>query len=186
MIYLINLTLLAIIIYLFSNNLDSSLIKWLAIFNNFIYIVIKSSSKHALMAVMFTFIADYFLIFTDYKSIGVLCFIITQYNYMKILNYSSLAFLLPLTLIWFNPLIISSFSYILISLNNLKYSFANRVRNKASYHLFLAVVLLAICDILVALTNINILIHPIFSLLIWVFYIPSQLLFISSQTIIEK
>lgn len=186
MIYLINLILLVIIIYLYSNNLDSSLIKWLAIFNNLIYIIIKSSSKYAIIAVMFTFIADYFLIFTNYKAIGVLCFIIVQYNYMKILSYSSITFIFPLIIIWHDPLIISSLAYIIISFNNLRHSFTKRHKSTSSYHLFLAILSLACCDIFVALTNINILTHPIFSLLIWVFYIPSQLLFISSQTIIKK
>lgn len=186
MIYLINLILLVIIIYLYSNNLDSSLIKWLVIFNNLIYTVIKSSSKYAIIAVMFTFIADYYLIFTNYKTVGVLCFVIVQYNYMKILNCSSFNFLFPLIIIWFDPLIVSSLAYIIISFNNLRHSFIKRHRSTSSYHLFLAIFLLASCDIFVAFTNINILTHPIFSLLIWIFYIPSQLLFISSQTFIEK
>lgn len=186
MFYLINIILLAIFIYFDFNDLDSSLLKWLTIFNNLIYMIIKSPSKNALLAVIFTFIADYFLIFTNYKTIGVLSFIFVQYNYMKLLNYSTFIFLIPMIIFFIDPLITLASSYAILSIYNLKSSFQKRHQNKSQYYFFFAVSLLAICDILVALTSLNILILPIFKILIWIFYLPSQLLFIFSQTILEK
>ena len=65
MFYLFNLFLGFIFVYLDFNNIDSCLIKYLTIFNNFLYLLVKSVNKTALLASLFTCIADYFLLFTN-------------------------------------------------------------------------------------------------------------------------
>ena len=186
MIYLINLTLLLIIIYFDFHHLDSSLLKWLCIFNNFFYSLIKSYSPHLQLALLFTVTADYFLIFTNHQIIGVICFLCVQYNYMHLLNYYTRNFLFPLLLLPINPLISISLAYIWLSLGNLCHSFLQRLDDKHQHFFFLAILLLAICDLLVALTFQNILSEPIFKSMIWIFYVPSQLFLLSSQINLEK
>ena len=156
MFYLFNLFLGFIFVYLDFNNIDSCLIKYLTIFNNFLYLLVKSVNKTALLASLFTCIADYFLLFTNNQLAGVLCFIIVQSNYMKLLD---------------------QYTY---------YSFKSRYQSKHQYYLFIAIFLLLCCDFFVALTNINLPVPAVFRILIWILYLPSQLFFSASQIISEK
>ena len=186
MFYLFNLFLGFIFVYLDFNNIDSCLIKYLTIFNNFLYLLVKSVNKTALLASLFTCIADYFLLFTNNQLAGVLCFIIVQSNYMKLLDqYTFFPFVA--ILLWpVNPLIAWASNYALLSLHNLYYSFKSRYQSKHQYYLFIAIFLLLCCDFFVALTNINLPVPAVFRILIWILYLPSQLFFSASQIISEK
>jgi len=170
MFYLFNLFLGFIFVYLDFNNIDSCLIKYLTIFNNFLYLLVKSVNKTALLASLFTCIADYFLLFTNNQLAGVLCFIIVQSNYMKLLDqYTFFPFVA--ILLWpVNPLI----------------ALASNYQSKHQYYLFIAIFLLLCCDFFVALTNINLPVPAVFRILIWILYLPSQLFFSASQIISEK
>ena len=139
MFYLFNLFLGFIFVYLDFNNIDSCLIKYLTIFNNFLYLLVKSVNKTALLASLFTCIADYFLLFTNNQLAGVLCFIIVQSNYMKLLDqYTFFPFVA--ILLWpVNPLIALASNYALLSLHNLYYSFKSRYQSKHQYYLFIAI-----------------------------------------------
>ena len=168
MFYLFNLFLGFIFVYLDFNNIDSCLIKYLTIFNNFLYLLVKSVNKTALLASLFTCIADYFLLFTNNQLAGVLCFIIVQSNYMKLLDqYTFFPFVA--ILLWpVNPLIALASNYALLSSHNLYYSFKSRYQSKHQY------------------TNINLPVPAVFRILIWILYLPSQLFFSASQIISEK
>ena len=117
------------------------MIKYLTIFNNFLYLLVKSVNKTALLASLFTCIADYFLLFTNNQLAGVLCFIIVQSNYMKLLDqYTFFPFVA--ILLWpVNPLIALSIKLCnYLSLHqSLFNSFKSRLSIKHQYYLFIAI-----------------------------------------------
>lgn len=186
MFYLLNICLGLIFIYLDIFNYDSNIVKYFTIINNFIYLIINQVNKKAILASLFTVIADYFLLFTNYYVFGISCFIIVQYCYMELLDYKTTNFFYILILFPLNPLIITTTIYVILSISNLITSFKLINHSKHHKYLFLTILFLLICDIFVSLTNINIQTFACFNKIIWIFYLPSQLFFVYSQIVLEK
>lgn len=179
MIYLINIILGCIFVYFDIYHINSSLVKWLTSFNCFIYLFIKRVNTTAILAAALALIADYFLLFTDHYIIGIYLFIMIQLAYMCILKYYNYTPFVFLGFIFIDPLIILALIYLCFSLLNLYHSF------KTSKSLFIAILLLLCCDTTIALIYLK-LIDPIFAIMIWIFYLPSQLFFIYSQRFFQK
>lgn len=179
MIYLINIILGCIFVYFDIYHINSSLVKWLTSFNCFIYLFIKHVNTTAILAAALAFIADYFLLFTDHYLIGICFFIMVQLAYMYILKYYNYIPFIFLCFIFINPLIILALIYLCFSLLNLYHSF------KTYKSLFIAILLLLCCDVTIALIYLK-LVVPTFTIMIWIFYLPSQLFFIYSQHFFEK
>lgn len=179
MIYIINILLGCFFVYLDIHNLNSNLIKWFATFNCFIYLFLKNNNIYTFLAITFALFADYFLLFTNYYLIGICLFILVQLMYMQLLQYHNLFPLIFLVFIFINPIFILALVYLCLSILNLYYSF------KASKYFFIAILLLLCCDITIALTYLQIL-DSNYNIAIWLFYLPSQLCFIYSQSFFQK
>ncbi len=179
MIYIINIFLGCIFVYFDLHGYNSNFIKWLISFNSFIYLFLIKVNVYAVLATAITFIADYFLLFTNHYLTGISLFIIVQLTYMHLLKYYIYFPFLFLIFIFINPLITLAFIYLCFSLLNLFHSF------KISKSFFSAIILLLCCDITIALTHLQ-LIDSAYNPIIWLFYIPSQLCFIYSQKILPK
>lgn len=179
MIYIINLILGICFILLDLFNYDSNFIKWLTSFNNFIYLLVTKTNSLATYSTFLVCLADCFLLFTNHYLIGISLFIFIQLTYMKILNTKTYFPFIFLIIFMFNPLISLALIYLSYSLFNLAYSFNH------DKLLFISLSLLLCCDILIALTYLN-LINSSFRIFIWTFYLPSQLCFVYSQSFIKK
>ncbi|MCI9093742.1 MAG: hypothetical protein HFF36_08230 [Coprobacillus sp.] len=139
---------------------DSSWIKYLGVIICFFYTFYMQKGYFVLFIII---IADYFLLFTDLYSIGILLFIIVQCMYHRMIDHN-IFFYLPLCLMLFPSLYSLSICYALLSFFNI----INAYRRK--HWLFITLILLAICDI-------GIVIQFLFKMnisFIWWFYLPSQ------------
>lgn len=176
--------LLFIFLDLFS--LNSTYVKYIGIILCFLYALIEKK-QHISIALLFTLLADYSLLVLDnYYLIGVICFIFVQliyYFYLKKNSYSlfirtriiiyiliitisliiKLDLLSATTLIYFSTLLLNTIS-----------SYTNAKMKVFSMGLTLFVC----CDICVGLYNILPfgILYIIVSKLMWVFYLPSQVL----------
>ncbi len=170
----LNYLLLIIFICLDFNNLDSSLFKYLITINNFIYLLIHCQNKIILKIGLFIVIADFFLLFTTNYDLGVFFFVLVQSKYMHLLSYQTkIPWLFSLG-IFYDLLISLALIYASFSLFNLFYSLKFK-----QIKLFLTLLLLLCCDIIIALSFLTI-INPSFLKISWLFYFPSQLIFIKS------
>lgn len=174
MIYIINIFLGCIFVYFDLHGYNSNFIKLLISFNSFIYLFFMKTNHYAVLATGTAFIADYFLLFTNHYLIGICLFIIVQLMYMYLLKYHTYFPFFFLIFIFIDSLITLAFIYLCFSLLNLLHSF------KISKSFFSAIILLLCCDVTIALTHLQ-LIDSIYTLAIWLFYVPSQLCFIYSQ-----
>lgn len=179
MIYLINLILGCVFLYIDIYGGNSNSIKWLVSFNCFLYLILIQTNIYAILAGGLAFIADYFLLFTDHYLIGITLFILVQLMYMKILDYHNYLPCFLFVFLIINPLITLALIYLCYSLLNLIHSY------KVSRSFFIAILLLLCCDITIGLVFLE-LVDPIFNLAIWSFYLPSQLCFLHSQTFFQK
>lgn len=120
-------------------------------------------------------IADYLLLFTNYYIVGIFVFCIIQSGYMYVITksnnvwYYALVYFIIMTFVPLPILYRISFIYASFSLYNLCYTLYQK-----EYNLTLTILLLAICDIFVALSYFI----DGLSIYIWVFYLPSQWFFI--------
>ena len=87
MIYIINIFLGCIFVYFDLHGYNSNFIKWLISFNSFIYLFLIKVNVYAVLATAITFIADYFLLFTNHYLTGISLFIMVQLTYMHLLKY---------------------------------------------------------------------------------------------------
>ena len=71
MIYIINIFLGCIFVYFDLHGYNSNFIKWLISFNSFIYLFLIKVNVYAVLATAITFIADYFLLFTNHYLTGI-------------------------------------------------------------------------------------------------------------------
>ena len=189
----------------FANLGDSTLLKFFGIafivFCAFIFLLInKTINKYILFALIFTLIADVFLLLiNDYYPIGLLCFICVQtLYYFSLKPYLEKNFIPQLIIrgfifITFSILSISTSNYeiflsscyiIFFILNIITIIF---IRNKGSLKLFLlGLVLFIMCDLFVGLYNlgnylsipnqINKILLFLSEDLMWFFYLPSQVI----------
>lgn len=168
-------------------NIDSSLIKYLGIVFCFIYSMYNKNYLISL-ALFLTLLADLFLlIINDYYLLGVTIFNIVQIIYLYYLYTRSCKLYIPLRILLFIFIIVILYlNNFLTSLNliatfyfvNLCINFLSSLNDNELKYLSLGLFLFILCDILVALFNI---LSPgkllsFVSYLMWVFYLPSQVL----------
>lgn len=145
-------------------------------------ICLKSGSHYVIIAMLLTIVSDYILLFTKFYIFGILIFFIVHvfYIYYQLKEKQSqrlLFSIVPLALFSVSLIYVSIFIIdILIAFQ----SFKNKASKKNTY--FLAGLLLfALCDISIAIYFITA--NRIFSVLIWFFYAPSQLLIALSSSL---
>ncbi len=208
------LSFLSIDIFFNEFNEVSSLLKYFSIILNLIYLIfitIISYTKERLILVLafiFTLISDYFLLFkTDYNSflIGLIFFNIVQLIYFfkyQYLNFNKMKFLISMILriifivigiliiyfllpTLFSLLNISAYIYFINLFFNFLDPLINNIKIKKNIILSLGFLLFIFCDINVGIVNLfnaNI----IFSILMWFFYLPSQILLFYSVYMDDK
>lgn len=166
--------------------IDSDYIKYLGIIFCFIY-VLYNRKKYLRISMLFTLIADYFLLIRlDHYEIGLTSFIFAQITYIYFLGNINKSYfnmfllirgfviiagtiLLDITssLTLLNELVLIYFSSLLFNCMQ-----AHLVHNKK---LAIGLTLFVCCDICVGLFNINAA-NNVAAFLMWVFYLPSQVL----------
>lgn len=144
-------------------------------------------------AMGFTLISDFFILILNKNEIGVFCFIIVQLFYIyrysgyKYYNYISafvfleiiISLFINLRLLYVLSVIYAScFLFSLISAVNVFKG--NLFPSPAKHFIMIGMVLFCLCDINVAILNLNIPYslnnHHTIEIIIWLFYFPSQLL----------
>lgn len=168
------------------NNLDSSYLKYLGIILCFIYNLINKNIIF-LVASIFTLISDYYLLLTNnHILIGLITFIIVQFTYMYFLHIKKINnhYLLR-TIIYFLIIIISLIIktnietlLALLYFSTLLMNTICSYQNKELFIYSLGLTLFIGCDINVGLHNIMSVgtIYELVTLLMWIFYLPSQVL----------
>jgi len=147
----------------------------------------KRDSKYVVIALMFTMIADIFLLFTHHKVIGIFFFCLVQLTYLKryhlqifitgiyFVVISMIAYLvLPLQLLY-----IIAGLYAILILSCMISTFKTELPKFNLYCVRIGMILFILCDINVALFNElsrNFSYYRFISIAIWLFYLPSQLL----------
>ena len=174
-------------------NINSTYIKYLGIIFCFIY-SFNSRNKLFRLSTLFTLIADLFLLVLDSNyELGVTSFIVVQIIYVILLNgldtnyFKQFLFLrlfilviglvilyLTNSLSMLNVLVIIYFSNLFVSAIE---SFLTK--NKL---LFIGLSLFVCCDVCVGLHNLNVsnFIYNFATFMMWVFYLPSQVLIVLS------
>lgn len=147
----------------------------------------RLSKRHFVTIALFcTACADFFLLFTNYFSIGIFCFFIVQYFYKQLLDWKEESILkieekkniflflglqVVFVLLWEKYyLYIIVGEYALFLVRNLFVSW--RMYRQTGIYLPIAIILLFLCDCNVLLANVTN--FSVFSILIWLFYVPSQ------------
>lgn len=163
----------------YGNSNISAFIKYFTIILIFLF-SLYSKIKIFKITLFLTLICDYLLLFTNYYFAGVFLFSIVQIIYLyyqfeikKRQKY--ILSILPL------PLLSIGLFYAILIATNLILSVINYRKNNCTKNVFflLGIILFALCDISTALFN---LFEILFlSQIIWIFYIPSQLLLVISS-----
>lgn len=171
----------SIIVVLFSHSVCSFLIE---------HKQNKCSSQRIIItiALFFTMCADYFLLFTECFSIGILCFILVQNVYQYLIdlkikeikkqmdykNFFLFGFLQVILFLLFSKwfLYITAGEYACFLFRNMFVSWHHQ--KKTGIIIPIAITLLFICDCNVMLANVTD--YEVFWKLIWIFYVPSQFL----------
>lgn len=171
-------------------HINSRYIKYLGIILCLGYALL-SGKKHRSVAMIFTLIADFFLLILDsHYEIGLVSFIIVQFIYLYFLgNYDRGYFNMFLLIRGF---IIATGTLLLIIFKNLTLInelvliyFSNLVLNTIQSYLLpnrllsIGLTLFVCCDICVGLHNINAA-YTLATFLMWFFYLPSQVLIVIS------
>jgi len=147
----------------------------------------KKDSKFVVIALIFTLIADIFLLFTNYDFAGVFFFCLVQLTYLKRYNSRFFAFGLALTpialLVYFltsiSALFIIAGLYAALILSCFVSTFHTLLPEFNRKCVRWGMVLFILCDIHVALFNRiprNIAYFQVAAVAMWLFYLPSQLL----------
>lgn len=199
--FFLNLLLDAIFNYL-PVNIDN-ILRYLSIVCCFLWalflmIKIKDTNKLPLLFSLFlVLIADYFLLFTN-NPIGIYAFIAVQITYQFFIS----RFRLMLPMFVFAALFSGTFHlifYLLGELSNFNLAqlvpasfyygcsifnifsallvFKKKELLKTNFLVFLSIILLLLCDTCIGLSNISTL--SVFNSLIWLFYLPSQVLIVA-------
>ena len=151
-----------LLIFLFMN--QNSLIKYMGIVLCFLFCLYKQYFDFIFVIILF---ADYLLLFTDLYEIGIFLFICVQCLYHHILSHDyRFYFVLLLCII---PTIYSlSLCYAILSLMNIIQAYKQR------HWLLITLLLLALCDLLIALQYLMHMNIPF----IWYCYLPSQVYYV--------
>ncbi|OJV66530.1 MAG: hypothetical protein BGO41_03660 [Clostridiales bacterium 38-18] len=147
------------------------------------------------LILLFTFVSDYFLLMTDAFSIGITTFIIVQIGYGSLLklaksegvNYKAI-FIVTIVLILTVFLMVTnqteglSLLYAILFIRNLARAYNYKNHGDYSKWLFIGLSLYAVCDVQVALFNLESIkqlfpsIYVIASMGMWAFYLPGQVI----------
>lgn len=157
----------------------------------------KYGRQFIIGGLLFTATADYFLVIANEQyELGVLLFLVAQYSYFLYLSteMDSLHRMRQLGLRMGGGMVIISINYLLIgkmipiivlAIFYAAFSVGNLItayrKFKTEYLLAIGLTLFAMCDICVVISYLNIYFKEVtfcntFRLLVWVFYIPSQVL----------
>lgn len=169
------------------NHMDSSFIKYSGIFLCFIWSVYKKDKLLSISS-FFTLLADYFLLLRNQNYIyGILSFIVVQLLYIYYLYINDcemkidlriIIFITYLAIAYVNNLLTTFNVFVLFYFSMLLSNFLSSITNKNLKRMSLGLFLFICCDICVGLFNIlpsGSITHYI-SILIWIFYLPSQVL----------
>ena len=175
-------------------HMDSSVVKYTGVVLCFLYSLAIGNTE-GLLAFLFTLLADYFLLIrNDTYLFGILSFVVVQSVYAHILFCRGCRFLVPVRAF----LLIISFSVLflmgrfdllnavaLFYFSLLSGNFLSSLTGKENRTLSTALFLFLCCDICVGLFNL-IQGGPIYrfaSMMMWVFYLPSQVLLAIGQEV---
>jgi len=147
----------------------------------------KSDSKYVVIALIFTLIADIFLLFTTNDMAGIFFFCLVQLTYLKRYNFKIFTFglcLIPIAaLVYFFAPIPSLFAiaglYAFLILSCFVATFRTQLPPFNLKCIQWGMFLFILCDIHVALFNQlprNFAYHQVAAVAMWFFYLPSQLL----------
>jgi len=147
----------------------------------------KRDSRFVVLALMFTMIADIFLLFTHHKIIGVFFFCLVQLTYLKRYNlqifitgiYFVVIAMIAHLVLPFQPLYVIAGLYAILILSCAISTFKTKLPKFNLYCARVGMILFILCDINVALFNElsrNFSYYQVISIGIWLFYLPAQLL----------
>jgi len=147
----------------------------------------KNDSKYVIIALIFTLIADIFLLFTTNDIAGIFFFCLAQLTYLKRYNFKFFTFglcLAPVAIaVYFFTSIAALFViagfYAILILTCFVSTFYTQLPRFNLICVRLGMFLFILCDIHVALFNQlprNVAYHQIASVAMWFFYLPSQVL----------
>ena len=169
------------------NYMDSSFVKYSGILLCFIWSIYKKDKLLSISS-FFTLLADYFLLLRNKNYIyGILSFIVVQLLYMHYLYINDCEMKIDLRIIIFityfaiayvNNLLTTFNVFVLFYFSMLLGNFLSSITNKNLKRISFGLFLFICCDICVGLFNVlpsGSLTHYI-SILIWIFYLPSQVL----------
>lgn len=171
-------------------SIDSTYVKYSGIVLCLIY-AIYNRKKLQSLAMAFTLIADFFLlVLNKYYEIGLISFIIVQLIYFYFLGniknaYFKVFLLIRGFLIIFCSLILPLFNLMTLLNELVLIYFINLLLNalqawlSGNKTLAIGLTLFVCCDICVGLHNINAA-YTIATFLMWIFYLPSQVLIVLS------
>ena len=184
--------------------ISSAILKYVGIFICVAYAYSKNHRDTALtLAILFTLLADTFLVWTTHEIIGVVCFCLAQFIHLarfkkKNQRYFGLCLVLGfLAIIFFyhgttEILYIAAMFYAILLLTNFVFSAKKYFKPNSTVHDrfgFYGFCLFVCCDICVGFRHIMMdgIISdtslPIINFLIWFFYFPSQVFIASSSNI---
>lgn len=170
--------------------LNSTYIKYIGIIMCLIY-ALYNRKKNRSIAMAFTLLADLFLlVLNSHYEIGLLCFIVVQMTYLYFLGNINKGYFNIFLLIrgfFIMAGILISLLYMKVTILNVLVIiyFFNLVFNAIQSYVcnqkmfFIGLLLFIFCDICVGIHNINAA-NNIATFLMWVFYLPSQVLIVLS------
>ena len=147
----------------------------------------ERDSRYVVLALIFTVLADTFLLFTNYKITGVFFFCLMQLTYLKRYNvrffkvgiFFSAVAIIVYFLLSFEPLYIIAGLYAFLIGSCFFATFRTKLPNFNLYCVRIGMTLFILCDINVALynqlsTNSNY--YRFVTVAMWLFYLPAQFL----------
>lgn len=169
--------------------------------------ILKKRHKIAIIQMLilfFTLTSDYFLLLTDMFSMGISTFIIVQIGYgslLKLANnekqdrlgitFLTIVIIFTVILLFMNQTEGLSLLYAMLFIRNLVTAYKSKNQSEYSIWLFIGLVLYAICDVQVALFNLEFVknqlpnLYAIATLGMWVFYLPGQVILTLSPRLYE-
>ena len=147
----------------------------------------KRDSRYVVLALTFTMLADIFLLFTNYKIIGIFFFCLMQLTYLKRYNirffyagicFAGIAILVHLFLP-IGPLYVIAGLYAILIVSCFLATFRTKLPKFNLYCVRMGMLLFILCDINVALYNqasASSNYYRFVTVAMWLFYLPAQFL----------
>ena len=189
----------------------SNQIKLISIVLCFAFAIFQFYLKHTRIAFLqvcilgFTLISDYFLLLTNAYSVGIVTFIMVQLGYSGALKLaenqdltrteylvSGALIVISMILLKFDVTVGLSLLYAVLFVRNL--FVAHKARKLSQYNrwLFIGLLLYAICDIQVAMFNLDVIkthftwLYSVVAVGMWAFYLPGQVILTLSPRLIQS